>query len=135
MLHPRMARDQRPQGAHGAGRGVCEGGRAMTSLAIAWCIIGVVTFLGFVLEAIFMTRARFARSDIWALPALLALSAVAGVLLYAFWQIMQKRNDVVTWTIEPHQISSLNDVGEAYMAVSDWIEKTKDYTYPKGSMA
>ena|SRR5690554_2431082 len=107
----------------------------MTALAIAWCIIGVVTFFGFVLEAIFMTRARFSRGDIWALPSLLALSAAAGVLIYALWQVMQRRHEVVTWTIEPHQISSLNDVGEAYMAFSDRIEKTKDYTYPKGSMA
>src|SRR5690554_1091797 len=106
----------------------------MTALAIAWWIIGVVTFLGFVLEAIFMTSARFTRNDIWALPALLALSAAAGVLIYALWQVMQRRNEAVTWTIEPHQISSLNDAGEAYMAVSDRIEKTKDYTYPKGRM-
>lgn len=107
----------------------------MTALAIAWCIIGAVTFIGFVLEAIFMTRARFSRSDIWALPLLFVCCVAAGALLYPLWQVMQRRNEAVTWTIEPHQISSLNDVGEAYTAVSDWIEKTKDYTYPKGSMA
>src|SRR5690554_5487290 len=107
----------------------------MTALAIAWWIIGAVTFLGFVLEAIFMAGSRFSRSDIWALPLLFVCCLAAGALLYPLWQVMQRRNEAVTWTIEPHQISSLNDVGEAYTAVSDRIEKTKDYTYPKGRMA
>jgi len=65
----------------------------MTALAIAWWIIGAVTFIGVALESIFMNRSRFSRSDIWALPLLFVCYVAGGALLYPLRQVMQARNE------------------------------------------